>query len=302
MFTVASRLTLSIARRSPAVKSAPDDRHRLRLVRIISRKCEPRESRCLASPTRSSRAGWLLYPGQPWHPQVEFIARVLRNREGKPWIMPTHARRDGSPGALQPGSKRLEEEDEWGMLRFDRRAAWVDHGSTSMLGRKKQVQRRRMREAVRRLGRARGRFHRCLQLDELVHGATGNGRGTWFFEWEPWDSFVPADGHPLHVDRSSFVAAPFLLGRRETANCLLSTDGTLAFLVIDGEFSSCWPATLRFRTPAPSAAGSARLFRAGSRESTNPTISGPSLHIALCVILSHCWPTPLAAFSADQAI
>jgi hypothetical protein len=31
--------------------------------------------------------GLLLYTGQPWHPQLEFIARVLINREGQPWIM-----------------------------------------------------------------------------------------------------------------------------------------------------------------------------------------------------------------------
>ena len=31
--------------------------------------------------------GHLLYTNQPWHPQVEFIARVLTNREGQPWIM-----------------------------------------------------------------------------------------------------------------------------------------------------------------------------------------------------------------------
>jgi hypothetical protein len=31
--------------------------------------------------------GYLVYTGQPWHPQVEMIARVLINRDGKPWIM-----------------------------------------------------------------------------------------------------------------------------------------------------------------------------------------------------------------------
>ena len=31
--------------------------------------------------------GLLIYTNQPWHPQVEFIARVLTNREGNPWIM-----------------------------------------------------------------------------------------------------------------------------------------------------------------------------------------------------------------------
>lgn len=31
--------------------------------------------------------GWLIYTGQPWHPQVEMIARTLTNRDGRFWIM-----------------------------------------------------------------------------------------------------------------------------------------------------------------------------------------------------------------------
>jgi alpha-beta hydrolase superfamily lysophospholipase len=31
--------------------------------------------------------GYLVYTGQPWHPQLEMIARVLINRDQKPWIM-----------------------------------------------------------------------------------------------------------------------------------------------------------------------------------------------------------------------
>lgn len=31
--------------------------------------------------------GYLIYTGQPWHPQIEMIARVLTNRDGKPWVM-----------------------------------------------------------------------------------------------------------------------------------------------------------------------------------------------------------------------
>lgn len=31
--------------------------------------------------------GYLLYTCQPWHPQVEMIARTLNNRDGVPWIM-----------------------------------------------------------------------------------------------------------------------------------------------------------------------------------------------------------------------
>lgn len=31
--------------------------------------------------------GFLIYTGQPWHPQLEMIACTLTNREGQPWIM-----------------------------------------------------------------------------------------------------------------------------------------------------------------------------------------------------------------------
>jgi alpha-beta hydrolase superfamily lysophospholipase/ubiquinone/menaquinone biosynthesis C-methylase UbiE len=34
-----------------------------------------------------SPGGYLVYTNQPWHPQVEMIARVLINRNGRPWIM-----------------------------------------------------------------------------------------------------------------------------------------------------------------------------------------------------------------------
>jgi SAM-dependent methyltransferase len=33
------------------------------------------------------QGGFVIYTGQPWHPQQEMIARVLPNREGKPWVM-----------------------------------------------------------------------------------------------------------------------------------------------------------------------------------------------------------------------
>jgi alpha-beta hydrolase superfamily lysophospholipase/SAM-dependent methyltransferase len=34
-----------------------------------------------------TEGGYLVYTGQPWHPQLEMIARVLPNRDGKPWVM-----------------------------------------------------------------------------------------------------------------------------------------------------------------------------------------------------------------------
>ncbi|MEM9281507.1 MAG: class I SAM-dependent methyltransferase family protein [Verrucomicrobiota bacterium] len=33
----------------------------------------------------------LIYTNQPWHPQLEMIARVLPNRDGNPWIMRTRS-------------------------------------------------------------------------------------------------------------------------------------------------------------------------------------------------------------------
>ena len=44
-----------------------------------------RSLRALAATMKDG--GFLLYTNQPWHPQIELIARVLTNREGKPWLM-----------------------------------------------------------------------------------------------------------------------------------------------------------------------------------------------------------------------
>ena len=48
---------------------------------------EPLRRSLAAWPTRVEPGGYLIYTCQPWHPQVEFIARVLTNREGQPWVM-----------------------------------------------------------------------------------------------------------------------------------------------------------------------------------------------------------------------
>src|SRR5439155_27180984 len=31
--------------------------------------------------------GYLIYTNQPWHPQMEMIARVLTHPDGRPWVM-----------------------------------------------------------------------------------------------------------------------------------------------------------------------------------------------------------------------
>ena len=61
--------------------------------------------------------GYLVYTNQPWHPQVEFIARVLRNREGNPWIMRRRTTAEMDELVSVAGfEKSVMEVDEWGMF------------------------------------------------------------------------------------------------------------------------------------------------------------------------------------------
>jgi alpha-beta hydrolase superfamily lysophospholipase/SAM-dependent methyltransferase len=61
--------------------------------------------------------GYLIYTNQPWHPQVEFIARVLRNREGQPWIMRRRTTAEMDELVRAAGFEKMEMEvDEWGMF------------------------------------------------------------------------------------------------------------------------------------------------------------------------------------------
>jgi alpha-beta hydrolase superfamily lysophospholipase/SAM-dependent methyltransferase len=61
--------------------------------------------------------GHLVYTNQPWHPQVEFIARVLRNREGKPWIMRRRTTAEMDELVRTAGFEKVAMEvDEWGIF------------------------------------------------------------------------------------------------------------------------------------------------------------------------------------------
>ena len=61
--------------------------------------------------------GHLVYTNQPWHPQVEFIARVLRNREGEPWIMRRRTTAEMDELVRTAGFEKVAMEvDEWGIF------------------------------------------------------------------------------------------------------------------------------------------------------------------------------------------
>lgn len=61
--------------------------------------------------------GYLVYTGQPWHPQVEMIARVLTNRVGEPWIMRRRTQEEMDDLVQAAGFRKIAQEiDEWGIF------------------------------------------------------------------------------------------------------------------------------------------------------------------------------------------
>lgn len=61
--------------------------------------------------------GWLLYTCQPWHPQVEMIARTLPNRDGQPWIMRRRAQGEMDALVHEAGfTKAAQWTDDFGIF------------------------------------------------------------------------------------------------------------------------------------------------------------------------------------------
>ena len=61
--------------------------------------------------------GYLIYTCQPWHPQVEMIARTLTNREGKPWIMRRRTQAEMDELVRSVGFNKLDMKvDEYGIF------------------------------------------------------------------------------------------------------------------------------------------------------------------------------------------
>ena len=62
--------------------------------------------------------GYLLYTGQPWHPQLELIARVLTShRQGQAWIMRRRIQAEMDQLVAAAGFRKIEQRiDEWGIF------------------------------------------------------------------------------------------------------------------------------------------------------------------------------------------
>lgn len=73
---------------------------------------------CLHGLADAIRPGdYLIYTCQPWHPQMEFIARVLTNREGKPWVMRRRTQAEMDALVREAGFEKIRQEiDPWGIF------------------------------------------------------------------------------------------------------------------------------------------------------------------------------------------
>ena len=61
--------------------------------------------------------GHLIYTNQPWHPQLAFIARVLSNREGQPWVMRRRTQAEMDELVRTAGFVKIAQEiDPWGIF------------------------------------------------------------------------------------------------------------------------------------------------------------------------------------------
>lgn len=76
-------------------------------------------ARSLAGLARAVEAGgYLAYTGQPWHPQLEMIARTLTShRDHQPWIMRRRTQAEMDALVARAGFEKLEQwTDEWGIF------------------------------------------------------------------------------------------------------------------------------------------------------------------------------------------
>lgn len=64
------------------------------------------------------QGGYLLYTNQPWHPQLELIARGLTShRDGKPWVMRRRTQLEMDQLVEAAGFKKVDQlVDEWGIF------------------------------------------------------------------------------------------------------------------------------------------------------------------------------------------
>ena len=81
----------------------PDNQRVLTSLRGLAEAVEP--------------GGYLIYTNQPWHPQLEFIARTLINRDGQPWVMRRRTQAEMDALVAAAGFRKVSTDiDRWGIF------------------------------------------------------------------------------------------------------------------------------------------------------------------------------------------
>ncbi len=86
--------TPNIAVVSGLYELIPDNTRVLSSMRAIACALEP--------------GGYLICTGQPWHPQIEMIARTLTNRDGSPWVMRRRTQSELTALLAEAGLQRVD--------------------------------------------------------------------------------------------------------------------------------------------------------------------------------------------------
>ncbi|MGO4840917.1 class I SAM-dependent methyltransferase family protein, partial [Rhizobiaceae sp. 2RAB30] len=65
-----------------------------------------------------TRGSLLIYTNQPWHPQLEMIARCLTShRDGKPWVMRRRSQAEMDQLVERAGFRKIDQRiDRWGIF------------------------------------------------------------------------------------------------------------------------------------------------------------------------------------------
>jgi len=182
--------------------------------------------------------GYLIYTNQPWHPQLEFIAQVLTNREGERWIM----RR-----------RTTAEMDELVRVAGFERSIWKSISGGCSLSQSHDARSFNHRVHVSRLKA----FTVSAELSVLFlvvysgcNWITGQRShvGSFYFQWEHAIPFVPLMILPYMSIDLFFIAAPFLCRTEEELRTF--SRRVIAAILIAGLCFLLFP--LRFAFPAPS--------------------------------------------------
>jgi hypothetical protein len=75
-------------------------------------------ARCAGWRGPSRQGGYLIYTGQPWHPQIELIARTLTSHRGQQaWVMRRRTQAELDELVRIAGFSKIEQWiDDWGMF------------------------------------------------------------------------------------------------------------------------------------------------------------------------------------------